>query len=112
VAVSGRASGADLAAELLGHTSSKITEQHYIEPDETVNPMLADILDAGTERLATLAGSDKPSLIRACANSHVCCSKSAPYSQTAGPTGASEERDGGRCDLQGAVTSHRLCAPG
>jgi integrase len=28
-----RASGADLAAEMLGHTSSKITKQHYIEPD-------------------------------------------------------------------------------
>ena len=28
-----RASGTDLAAEMLGHTSSKITKQHYIERD-------------------------------------------------------------------------------
>jgi integrase len=41
-----RAGGADLAAEMLGHTSSKITKQHYIEPDETVNPMTAEILEA------------------------------------------------------------------
>ena len=39
-----RAAGADLAAEMLGHTSSKITKQHYIEPDETVNPVTAEIL--------------------------------------------------------------------
>jgi integrase len=41
-----RASGSDLAAEMLGHTSSRITKQHYIEPDETVNPVTADILEA------------------------------------------------------------------
>jgi hypothetical protein len=41
-----RAGGADLAAEMLGHTSSKITKQHYIEPDETVNPVTAEILEA------------------------------------------------------------------
>lgn len=41
-----RAGGADLAAELLGHSSSKITKQHYIEPDETVNPVTAEILEA------------------------------------------------------------------
>jgi integrase len=41
-----RASGPDLAAELLGHTSSKITKQHYIEPDETVDPVTAEILEA------------------------------------------------------------------
>lgn len=29
-----RASGADLAAEMLGHTSSAITKKHYIEPRE------------------------------------------------------------------------------
>lgn len=40
-----RASGADLAADMLGHTSSKITKQHYIEPDETVNPATAEILE-------------------------------------------------------------------
>ena len=41
-----RASGPELAAELLGHTSSKITKQHYIEPDETVDPMTAEILES------------------------------------------------------------------
>jgi integrase len=41
-----RAGGADLAAEMLGHTSSEITRQHYIEPDETVNPVTAEILEA------------------------------------------------------------------
>ncbi len=37
--------GADLAAGMLGHTSSKITKEHYIEPDEAVNPMTAEILE-------------------------------------------------------------------
>jgi integrase len=41
-----RASGPDLAAEMLGHTSSKITKEHYIEPDEKVDPVTADILEA------------------------------------------------------------------
>jgi integrase len=41
-----RAGGADLAAEMLGHTSSKITKQHYIEPDETVNSVTAEILES------------------------------------------------------------------
>jgi integrase len=41
-----RAAGADLAAEMLGHTSSQITRQHYIEPDEAVNPVTAEILEA------------------------------------------------------------------
>lgn len=41
-----RAAGPDLAAEMLGHTSSKITKEHYIEPDENVNPVTADILEA------------------------------------------------------------------
>ena len=41
-----RASGPDLAAELLGHTSSKITKQHYIEPDEAVDPVTAQILES------------------------------------------------------------------
>jgi integrase len=47
-----RASGPDLAAELLGHTSSKITKQHHIEPDETVNPVTADILESLAPRTA------------------------------------------------------------
>lgn len=41
-----RASGADLAAEMLGHTSPKITKAHYIEPDEKVNPVTAEILES------------------------------------------------------------------
>ncbi len=40
-----RASGPDLAAEMLGHTSSKITKEHYIQPDEQVDPVTADILE-------------------------------------------------------------------
>lgn len=41
-----RAGGAELAAELLGHTSSDITKEHYIQPDDQVNPMTAQILEA------------------------------------------------------------------
>lgn len=41
-----RAGGADLAAEMLGHTSARITKEQYIEPDEKVNPVTADILEA------------------------------------------------------------------
>jgi integrase len=41
-----RASGADLAAQMLGHTSPKITREHYIEPDEKVNPVTAEILES------------------------------------------------------------------
>ena len=37
---------ADLAAEMLGHTSSDITKKHYIEPDEAVNPVTAGILES------------------------------------------------------------------
>lgn len=40
-----RAGGADLAAELLGHTSSKITKEHYIQPDEAVDPVTAEMLE-------------------------------------------------------------------
>jgi integrase len=40
-----RAGGADLAAEMLGHTSSDITKQHYIGPNEQVNPVTAEILE-------------------------------------------------------------------
>ena len=39
------AGGADLAAEMLGHTSSDVTRQHYIEPNDTVNPVTAAILE-------------------------------------------------------------------
>ena len=31
---------------MLGHTSSEITKQHYIEPDEKVNPVTAEFLEA------------------------------------------------------------------
>jgi integrase len=41
-----RASGPDLAAEMLGHSSTKITKEHYIQPDERVDPVTADILEA------------------------------------------------------------------
>jgi hypothetical protein len=41
-----RAGGADLAAEMLGHSSSEITKKHYIEPDRTVNPLTAEILES------------------------------------------------------------------
>ena len=41
-----RASGAELAAEMLGHTSSTITKEHYIQPDEAVNPVTAEILES------------------------------------------------------------------
>jgi integrase len=41
-----RAGGVDLAAELLGHTSSKITREHYIQSDEAVDPITAEILES------------------------------------------------------------------
>lgn len=41
-----RAGGADLAAEMLGHNSSEITKKHYIEPDQKVNPLTAEILES------------------------------------------------------------------
>lgn len=53
-----RASGADLAADMLGHTSSKITKQHDIEPDETVNPVAAEILEALAPRAADQADGE------------------------------------------------------
>jgi integrase len=46
-----RAGGADLASEMLGHTSSEITKAHYIEPDEKVNPITAEILEALAPRV-------------------------------------------------------------
>jgi integrase len=51
-----RASGPDLAAELLGHTSSKITKEHYVQPDEAVDPVTAEIL----ESLAPKRAEDPP----------------------------------------------------
>lgn len=46
VTVLDRAGGTDLAAEILWPTSSKVTKKHHIEPDEKVNPMTAEILEA------------------------------------------------------------------
>lgn len=40
-----RMDGIDLAAELLGHTSTEITRVHYIEPSRVVNPVTAEILE-------------------------------------------------------------------
>lgn len=39
------AASVDLAAELLGHTDTKITIQHYIRRNEMVNPATAEMLD-------------------------------------------------------------------
>jgi integrase len=50
-----RSAGSDLAAEMLGHTSSTITKAYYLEPDENVNPIIADILEALAPR-ATSGG--------------------------------------------------------
>ncbi len=41
-----REAGLDLAAELLGHTSTAITRLHYIQPDERVDPRTAEILES------------------------------------------------------------------
>jgi len=41
-----REGGLDLAAELLGHTSTAITKLHYVEPDERVDPRTARILES------------------------------------------------------------------
>ena len=35
----------ELSAELLGHTSRKITIQHYIRPNEMVDPATVDLLE-------------------------------------------------------------------
>jgi integrase len=64
-----RAGGADLAAEMLGHTSSEITRQHYIEPDETVNPATAEILEALAPRRRLVWG--KPNLEQAGADARL-----------------------------------------
>ena len=39
-----------LAAELLGHTDSRITAQHYIRRNELVNPATAELLDRAFAR--------------------------------------------------------------
>ena len=55
-----RAGGADLAAEMLGHTSSEITKAHYIEPDEKVNPVTAEILEALAPRTSAADDDSGP----------------------------------------------------
>ncbi len=42
--------GVELAAELLGHTDSKITVQHYIRRSEMVDPLTAALLDQAFPR--------------------------------------------------------------
>lgn len=41
-----REAGIDLASEALGHSSNEITREHYIEPENMVDPRAAAILDA------------------------------------------------------------------
>jgi integrase len=52
-----RAAGADLAAQLLGHTSTEITLKHYIEPDTDIDTRTATIL----ETLTPTASASQPS---------------------------------------------------
>ena len=40
----------ELAAELLGHTDTKITVQHYIQRRELVNPATAELLEKAFRR--------------------------------------------------------------
>lgn len=51
-----RAAGSELAAEMLGHSSTKITEEHYIEPDEMVDPVTAEILESLAPHRSRLNG--------------------------------------------------------
>lgn len=44
------AAGVNLAAELLGHSDTKITIDHYIRRNEMVNPATADLLDEAFRR--------------------------------------------------------------
>ncbi|MFI9488572.1 tyrosine recombinase XerC [Promicromonospora sp. NPDC052451] len=41
-----RSGGTEMAAQLLGHTSTEITKRHYIEPDENVDVRTAEILES------------------------------------------------------------------
>lgn len=47
-----RGGDADLAAEMLGHTSSEITKKYYITPEKMVNPITAEILASLAPRSA------------------------------------------------------------
>ncbi|WP_240645931.1 tyrosine-type recombinase/integrase [Georgenia sp. SYP-B2076] len=55
-----RAQGIDLAAELLGHTSTEITRVHYIEPNRYVNPVTAEILEKNLGPAAEPIDPTKP----------------------------------------------------
>ena len=48
--------GADLAAELLSRSSRELTRIHYIEPDEHVNPVTAEILESLVPRRSADSG--------------------------------------------------------
>lgn len=72
-----RASGPELAAEMLGHTSSKITKEHYIEPDEKVDPVTAAMsprVPIGVRGLPTTL--HRPSGVRPGSTSRFCRSHS------------------------------------
>lgn len=60
-----REAGLDLAAELLGHTSTAITKLHYIQPDERVDPRTAAILESlapgAAERRSAVEHRDRTS---------------------------------------------------
>ena len=59
-----RAAGADLAAQLLGHTSSEITLKHYIEPDANIDTRTATILETLTPTNAARLVDAKPGAAR------------------------------------------------
>ena len=40
----------NLASELLGHTDPKVTVEHYIQRNEHVNPLTAELLDDALAR--------------------------------------------------------------
>jgi len=42
--------GVELAAELLGHTDTRVTVMHYIQRRELVNPETAALLDRAFKR--------------------------------------------------------------
>lgn len=58
-----RASVPDLAAEMLGHNSTKITKKQYIQHDERVDPITADILEALAPKRAVAERTDTPFLL-------------------------------------------------
>lgn len=43
--------GIEIAADVLGHTSTSTTREHYAEPDRSVNPMTATVLQRLAPRL-------------------------------------------------------------